>query len=85
MIFDFSVDGKVKIIMEEYIWELLEEAPDNMAGVCAMPAANHLFEVNNQPVLLSKERSDLFHHLTAKLLCTYQRGHDQIFKQLWHF
>jgi hypothetical protein len=78
MIFDFSVDGKVKITMEEYIWELLEETPEDMAGVCATPAANHLFQVNNQPVLLSQERSDLFHHLTAKLLYLSKRARPDI-------
>jgi hypothetical protein len=77
-IFDFSVDGKVTIIMKDYIIEMLEELLEDMAGEAATPAANHLFEVNNQPVLLSKERSDMFHHHTAKLLFLSKRARPDI-------
>jgi hypothetical protein len=39
-----------------------------MAGEAASPAANHLFTINQEPVLLNEENSEMFHHHTAKLL-----------------
>jgi hypothetical protein len=68
MVFDYSIDGKVKITMKEYIQEMLDELPEDMAGEAATPAANHLFTVNNKPKLLDEDTSDMFHHHTAKLL-----------------
>jgi hypothetical protein len=55
MTLDYSVEGKVKILMKKYIEEMLEELPDDMNGKTATPAANHLFTVSEQPVLLKEE------------------------------
>jgi hypothetical protein len=78
---DFSEDGKVKIIMEDYIKDMLEELPADMAGKAATPAADHLFTVNDKPVLLNKEKSDMscfIHHHTAKLLFLSKRARPDI-------
>jgi hypothetical protein len=48
MVFDYNIDGKVQILMQEYIQKMMDELPDDMAGEAATPAANHLFEVNNK-------------------------------------
>jgi hypothetical protein len=76
--FDYNIDGKVQITMKEYIQEMLDEVPDDMAGEAATPAANHLFEVNNKPKLLDEETCDLFHHFTAKLLFLAKRARPDI-------
>jgi hypothetical protein len=78
MVFDYNIGGKVQILMQEYIQEMLDEVPDGMAGEAATPAANHLFEVNNKPKLLDEETYDLFHHFTAKLLFLAKRARPDI-------
>jgi hypothetical protein len=78
MTIDFSEDGKVKITMVNYIKEMLEELPADMAGESATPAANHLFTIRGEPVHLSAASSDMFHTNTAKLLFVSKRARPDI-------
>jgi hypothetical protein len=78
MVIDFSEDGKVQIKMVDYITYMLDELPDNKTGEAASPAANHLFMINEEPVLLNEENSEMFHHHTAKLLCLSKRARPDI-------
>jgi len=48
MTLDFSVDGKVSVIMKDYIKDISNETPADMNGEAATPAANHLTEVNQR-------------------------------------
>jgi hypothetical protein len=58
MVIDYSIDGKVKIVMSEYIKGILEEMPSDMDGEATTPAANHLFEVNvDDPKVLDHKTS----------------------------
>jgi hypothetical protein len=59
---DFSNEGKVINTMINYIEEILEELPDDMAVTAATPAACHLFEVDDNGVELDQQQSDFFHH-----------------------
>ena len=43
---DYCSKGKVKFCMKK-ISKLLDEVPHDMEGVTKTPAANHLFNVNN--------------------------------------
>ena len=43
---DYSVPSKVTISMEDYIRLILQEAPEDMEGMAAMPAGGCLFRVN---------------------------------------
>jgi hypothetical protein len=70
MVIDFSKDGKVQIKMVDYITDI----PDGMTGEAATPVANHLFMINEEPVLLNEENSEIFHHHTAKLLFLSKRA-----------
>ena len=74
MTIDFSEKGKVKFIMYDYIENLLDEAPADMSGHAATPAALHLFTINEDAEKLSDADSDKFHHLTAKLLYLSKRA-----------
>ena len=66
---DFSKKGKVIFSMEEYIERLINETPDELLkGPCSTPAANHLFQVNENAPLLDDRTSKLYHHLTATIL-----------------
>jgi hypothetical protein len=61
MTIDYSEDGKVKIIMWDYIDRLLDEAPDDMSGTAVTPAANHLIDINDEAEKLDDKRSELYH------------------------
>jgi hypothetical protein len=72
---DYSDKGKVRITMNEYIDDMLNELPHNMDGVAASPASNHLFQTSSKnPMLLSAEEGELFHHNVAKLLFLCKRA-----------
>ena len=65
--------------MTDYVENMLKEAPEDMDGESATPAGNHLFEVNEEnPVMLNKEKADLFHHNVAKLLFLCKRARPDI-------
>jgi hypothetical protein len=74
MTIDYSEDGKVKIIMSDYIDRMLDEAPDDMSGTAVTPAANHLFDINDKVEKLDDKQSELYHRLTAKALYLCQRS-----------
>ena len=79
MVLDYSIPGKVKICMFDYIKKLIDESPPDMEGESATPAGLHLFEINeNDPTKLSQKESDLFHHMVAKLLFLCKRARPDI-------
>jgi hypothetical protein len=74
MTLDYREDGKVKILMIDYIQKMLAELPDDMSGEAPTPAANHLFEVDESPDKLDEETAELFYHNVAKLLFLCKRA-----------
>ena len=74
MTLDYSVDGKVKIDMRDYIATILEDLPTEFQGSAVTPAATHLFEVNEKCEKLPKKSADFFHHVVAQLLFLCKRG-----------
>jgi hypothetical protein len=72
MTLDFSVDGKVKVIMQDYIKEMLDELEPDMDGIAATPAAPHLFTVNNEPVSLNEKRRNFV--ITSQPSYCFSRG-----------
>jgi Reverse transcriptase (RNA-dependent DNA polymerase) len=75
---DYSVPGKVKFTMFDYLNGMLETLPKDMSGVAASPAANHLFEVDPKATAIDKDKAKLFHHYTAKLLFLCKRARPDI-------
>jgi len=65
---DYCRKGKVTFSMENYIKQILEEAPYDMEGIAKTPAACHLFNINDGAKKLLEEQAQLFHHIVAKLL-----------------
>jgi hypothetical protein len=55
MTIDYSIKGKVQFTMIPYIKDMLSEAPNDMAGESATPAASHLFQVNEDAAKLDEE------------------------------
>ena len=74
MTIDYSEDGKVKFLMADFVEGILDEAPSDMDGTAASPAANHLFTVDEKAEKLDGRRADLYHRLTAKLLYLSKRA-----------
>jgi Reverse transcriptase (RNA-dependent DNA polymerase) len=78
MSIDYSEVGKVKISMQQYIEAILNEMPDDMAGVSPSPAANHLFNVDPNCTKLSTDKQEFFHHVVAQLLFLCKRARPDI-------
>jgi hypothetical protein len=51
-----------------------ELLPEDMSGKAATPAANHLFEVNEDADKLDEEPAQLYHHNVAKVLFLCKRA-----------
>ena len=76
---DFSTPGKVIISMQQYIERILDELPADMKGTATSPAAEHLFQVREQPDgKLDPATADLFHHIVAQLLFICKRARPDI-------
>ena len=74
MTLDFSIDGKVRVSMEDYIKTMLAALPEDMNGTATTPAAEHLFKVNETPTYLNEKDAMFFHHNVAKLLFLCKRS-----------
>jgi hypothetical protein len=46
MMLDYSIRGKVKLSMYDYIKKIIEEAPEDMTGTAKTPVTGHLFTIN---------------------------------------
>jgi hypothetical protein len=79
MTLDFSNPGEVIVTMIDYIKGVLHDAPKEMRGTAATPATHHLFQINEtNPVLLDKEKADLYVHIVMQLLYLSQRAQPDI-------
>ena len=75
MTLDYSNKGEVMVKMYDYEDEIVEGSHNDMIGHATSPAADHLYEVNNQnPTLLDEEKAKYFHTTTAKLLFLSKRA-----------
>jgi hypothetical protein len=74
MSIDYSIPEKVQFIMNDYIENLLDDAPEDMTGNATTPAAHRLFEVNDKAEKLNPTDSDIYHHTTARLLYLSKRA-----------
>ena len=45
---DFSAPDKVEITMNDSIFDILDDAPDDMIGEAVTPAGAHLFQFNEE-------------------------------------
>ena len=75
MTLDFREKGVLKVDMSDYIRAMIAEMPKDMLGRARTVAANHLFQTNEvDPVLLSEEKKEVFHHMVMQLMYLSQRG-----------
>jgi hypothetical protein len=79
MTLDFSKSGEVTVTMIDYIKMILHDAPKEMRGSAATPAANHLFQVNTvNPIPLDKDKAEIYVHTVMQLLYLSQRARPDI-------
>ena len=78
MVLDFSVSGKVTIDMREYVRMVLHDLPPNMIGKANTPAANYLFDINNDSKPLDSTNKEIYVHYVMQLLYLNQRGQPDI-------
>jgi hypothetical protein len=45
MTFDYSFDDEVRINMHQYISKVIKEFLQEILGMCATPAADHLYKI----------------------------------------
>ena len=81
---DFSKCGKVQILMVDYIKLMLGELPDDMGGTATMPAAQHVFETNDNPQKLDEETGELL-ITTWRSSCSCASARDPTYKPQWPF
>ena len=77
MILDYSVKVQVNITMLDYINEILEcldKAESKASGTKLSAGPLNLFVVDEDCEKLSKEKSETFHKLVAKMLFAIKRA-----------
>ena len=65
--FKIREDGKIEIRMKDYLLECLASYGEDVKSY-KTPAKKELFEINWDSNELNEEKSELFHHIVAKLL-----------------
>ena len=78
MTFDYAFKGEVRINMCKYLSSIIADFPEQITGVSATPAADHLFKVREDGKKLSKEQADAFHHTVYQLLFAANRARRDI-------
>jgi hypothetical protein len=73
MTIDYSVPGSVKITMQDFVDNLLDELPEDMEGTRLTPAADFLFGVRKDAPKLDKRDAEQFHTIVMKLLYLCKR------------
>ena len=69
MAINYMEKGKVSFSMPQYIEDLLLECRESiMKGTSTTPAANHLFQINENAEKLGTTDAVLYHHLVTKIL-----------------
>jgi hypothetical protein len=69
----FNDDGTVSIDMQQYVTETIQDFPDKMRKQASSPARANLQQIDPRSKPLNKERRELFHSLTMKLMFICQR------------
>jgi hypothetical protein len=78
MVFDFSEKGAVTVDMSEYVKTIISEMPADMKGKAMTPAANHLFDIREDPMPIDQEKSEIFHKMVMQLQYLSQRARPDI-------
>jgi hypothetical protein len=61
MTFNYSFDYKERINMNQYISKVITEFLQEISGMCATPAADHLYKIRENGKKLNEELAEAFH------------------------
>ena len=61
-------DKKIKIEMEDQVMEAIKLFGEELEGTVTSPAQHHLFQVNEDAEPLDKNKKEIFHSVTAKIM-----------------
>ena len=64
--------------MWDYLRKVIKECPEEITGVCATPASDHLFKVREDGGNLSEKLADAFHHTVYQLFFAANRARRDI-------
>ena len=80
MTLDFTIKGQVKITMIPYVKEIVElfKKHDDSDRHANTPAAEHLFQINEQATPLSQHQATVFHNFVVKCLFLTKRARPDI-------
>ena len=78
MTFDYSFTKEVRINMWDYLRKVIKEFSKEITGVCATPASDHLFKMQEGGRRLSEELAEVFHHTVYQLLFAANRARRDI-------
>ena len=77
-------DKKVELHTHKIASDTVEHFRDIVNYKVTSPCGQHLWDLNNEAPSLSKEKAELFHSITGKLLYT-SKEQEQASKQQSHF
>ena len=61
--------------MNDSIFDILDDAPDDMIGEAVIPAGANLFQVNEEdPISIDENAAVELHHIVARLLFLCKRA-----------
>ena len=78
MSLDYSVPGKLKVFMRDYIKSMIKEFPINITGTAKIPWTESLLEENQKMKHLEEIQRELFHTYVMKLMFLSKRGRPDI-------
>ena len=78
MLITFNNDRTVTIDTRNYLKEAISSFNEDVSVKVSSPATRKLFDVDPESSKLDKQKSELFHSLTAKLLWVAKRGRPDI-------
>ena len=70
----FTSEGKIKVNVVKYVKDTVKMFPEEVKGKVAIPAAEHLREVNDQAERLPEKQAQLFHTIVARSLFCGKRA-----------
>ena len=73
-----TADKKIQIEMKAQIEDAIKSFGEDVQGTVTSPTAKHLFMVDEDCPKLGKEKADIFHSVTAKLLYLEKRARPDI-------
>ena len=68
MDFELTGDGRLRIIMKQYLEEFIESFGDDIKTTIISPGGHNLFHVDESLDRLDTKSSKIFNHIVAKLL-----------------